>query len=205
MQAAQNNISPKVPLASLHPTLRHRLRAETRASHDQLDLLMGEGKWNCLAFRRRFFLTHAIGFATFGTLFRAAGAEWYDHWSTLALDYLGRDLDDLGLGPLNALVHPLPPSRALDPDGLAPDGLAYVMIGSRLGAALLRQHIKAQDAAPSHYLHLFPDGDMWSDLARRLSMAPAYGMAADRIVTSAETGFALFINAHHTAVNVLPH
>lgn len=102
---------------------------------------------------------------------------------------LDRDASALGLDPLAAVTPSGPPIPALAAD--------YVVLGSRLGARVLRRRWEAGAVArgAGRYLCAPPPTGAWRALCLDLSARPAEGAEAERVVRGARAAFALFEGA----------
>lgn len=172
-------------------TLRERLRADTRVSHDAVDVAFG-----------RFDIRNADGLARFllaqrtaiGVLRRASATDPLRDEVCRAVDDLDADLATLGGGrswvDLGAMKAPV------DDHVLA---RAYIWHGSRLGTRMLAR--RWSDAAdPSireagTYFARLADRSVWRGLTDALDAESGRGRKADRVTGAANDWFAIFEDA----------
>lgn len=153
-------------------TLRHRLRADTRAAHDRLDRMAAGFDLSQRAGYGRFIRGHAL--ATADLLGQGAELGLLRHRLALA----NGDLSAMGMAPVPARPD-TPPG-----DGAPSLGLRYVIAGSHLGARGL-----VQAGRPSALLTDPALADHWAALVAVLKARPATGAAADQVVAQARGVF----------------
>lgn len=167
--------------------LRDRLRAETRAEHEALDAgfadMLAPGQEGLYA---RFLLTNRAGHEAVEPLLSRSSLPWTDEGRLAALR---ADCRALKLPRLSA-----PPPALLSlalPEAL---GAAYVLEGSRLGAAFLLKALRRNGASglPVRYLQASSDPAPFRrliGLANETAWSPA---EMDRAVASANRTFRTF-------------
>jgi heme oxygenase (biliverdin-IX-beta and delta-forming) len=165
------------------PTLHARLQAATRAAHRRLD--------DALA---GFDLTDRTSYDAFLRIHRAAmavlvtqsGAEDRDDFDALlaCLD------TDLSLSPSATRVQSTPRAAG---NGYRERGVAYVVRGSRLGAAFLKKQVPS--SFPAAYLN-HETTLSWPAFLHRLgATAPSDAQAGEEIIAAAQETFQVFISA----------
>lgn len=158
---------PETPMPTMAPEdLRHVLRLGTREDHERLDARMGACDLATRDGMTRFLLAHAIGLQAVAPLAARflqdeLGLEMPDVQAMVA-----QDLADLGC------TAPLPAVPVLKTEGAA--GAAYVLIGSRLGTAVLRSQGYWSPSAPafSRYMEDNSLRTLWQPLVKGLRDLP---------------------------------
>ena len=184
------------------PTLRERLRTETRQDHEALDalfdgMLEDESHGRYRGFVAMNLLAHrAIEPRLVGAL---AEAGWQPGDRLEAAE---RDAHALGLETVE------PPPFALAPLALpAAFGVAYVLEGSRLGARFMLKALQAREAdatrngLPTHYLQASGDPSPFRNLLTAMNEA---GMTEDDQTLAVEAARQTFRYFRQIAAT-LPH
>jgi heme oxygenase len=183
---------PENPMPTMAPEdLRHVLRLGTREDHERLDALLGACDLSTHAGLTRFLQAHAIGLQAVAPL---ATRFVRDELGLAMPDVeamVARDLDDLGCKA------PLPAVPALPTEG--PAGAAYVLIGSRLGTAVLRSRGYWSPGTPgfSHYMEDNSLRALWQPLVKALRDLPEARHEA--ALDTARASFAAFEQGLHLA------
>lgn len=127
------------------------------------------------------------------------GADCAPGVAAMQADLLARlrqDLAALGAAPLGATGE----ARA----NLSPLALDYVLAGSRLGGAVLRQRWQAgalgRAGAPSAYMSAPDYLEIWRAFCAAARDLPATGAVADQVVADAATVFGIFIHSAKAAI-----
>lgn len=169
-------------------TLRTRLRKETGAAHDAVDVLFAKCDLGTSDGLRVFLAAHRDALT-------ALGAATVDSDMALRVDTALTDL----AADLRA-VNYYGPAR-LYPSPTYDDALAqaYLWHGSRLGTQVLaRRFQQAWAGSPpdaGRYLGRPADPAAWRDLSAQLTTQPATGPAADRTVAATIAWFAVSADA----------
>jgi heme oxygenase len=154
------------------PTLRERLRTETRQDHEALDalfdgMLQDEGDGRYRGFVAMNLLAHRAIEPRLVSALAEAGWQPGDR-----LEAAERDAHALGLETVE------PPPFALAPLALpAAFGVAYVLEGSRLGARFMLKALQAREAdatrngLPTHYLQASGDPSPFRNLLTAMNEA----------------------------------
>ena len=174
------------------PNLRLRLRQDTRAAHDALDLALSRFDLTTAEGLRRFLRAQWLGLRALDL----AGSTAQSRTALTSLTAaLRSDLDRLGVA-----VDPDPPVLDFVPEPLAID---YMVAGSRLGSMVLRkQWLAATDpdvrAAGAYFGG--PDHlDLWKAFCRQAEAMPATTAIADRVVQDADRLFEFFLDCARRA------
>ena len=173
-------------------SLRQRLRQDTHRLHEAVDQKYGSQDLQTVSGLSRFLGAHFVAYSTL--------AHWLDglgHFLQPRLDQLAADLRALG-----ADVPPV--SRVSVPDQHQPDGVMYVLLGSQMGARVLRRHWAASEdervLSAGRFLSDETNAGSWQEFARYCSTQPAIGEIADQVVRSAEATFTIFLNGFDAVV-----
>lgn len=172
--------------------LREYLKAATAAAHQRVDDAFGRHDITRREGYGRFLLGHAAVLPAMERSLEAAGIDRIlpDWAARRRREALARDLAALGLaGPLPRPVTP--------PDGTARLlGAAYVLEGSRLGAALLLRRAGASGdpavPAATAYLRHGRGQGLWASFLGVLGTNAAAQDAPDLVVEGAELAFSAF-------------
>lgn len=183
------------------PDMLSQLREATGPAHESLDASFGALDLSQRTGLARFLAAHAMGLEPLFPSFRAFVER------ELALecpDYpamLRADLDVLGVGELPTVPTP----DGLDAAG-ADAGLSYVVCGSRLGLAVLRQRGYWGDSAGfrSTYMSDGRGHDAWKALVPVLRTRTFPPQEADAMRRAALAAFATFESAFATSARVQP-
>ena len=168
--------------------LRDRLRAETRAEHEALDAgfaeMLAPGREALYA---RFLLTNRAGHEAVEPLLSRSPLPWTDDGRLAALR---ADCRALRLPRLRPPAVPAGPRPTL-PDAL---GAAYVLEGSRLGAAFLLKALRRNPASglPVRYLQASSDPAPFRRLIGLANETDWSQAEMDRAVASANRTFRTF-------------
>lgn len=162
------------------------LRAATRTSHDTLDMAFGSLDLEDRGGYVRFLSGHAIGmqalFEPFRTFASDLGIECPDYPAMLRSD----------LAKLNTDADALP--RVCASTGLTPEGVGYVLSGSRLGLAMIARngYWGRNHDLPSAYMEDTQGLAMWKAAAAYLKEAQPSEENAARHCAAATTAFETF-------------
>lgn len=165
--------------------LRGRLRAETRPYHQRVDDAFSQ-----------FDVSRARDLAYFlGAQLAALQALVPQHGpDRAAAATIAADMSSAIAADLAALGTNSPPLLA--PHKADATAVLYVLLGSRMGTQVLahRWRLSADDEArgAGRYLGLDPQKDCWRALCRRLADRPAYGAAADAMISQVASIFDLY-------------
>lgn len=185
-------LRPSDPLP-VPDTLRARLRRELSGVHAALDQMAGQMDLDSHTGYVAFLKMNEAGLAA---LQGAGCAPGLAAMQTDLLARLRQDLAALGAAPLAQTGE-----RRAD---LSPLALDYVLAGSRLGGAVLRQRWQAgalgRAGAPSAYMSAPDYLDLWRGFCAAARDLPATGAAADQVVTDAATLFDMFIRSAQAAI-----
>ncbi|MBO6781783.1 MAG: hypothetical protein JJ899_00645 [Alphaproteobacteria bacterium] len=100
---------------------------------------------------------------------------------------------------LHTLGSPTPRSAAMPDSGFHPVAVDYIVGGSQLGAAVLKQRWASSGdpvvLAARSYFSAPPHTDLWREFTSRLGAMPADGAVANRIVEDARRLFLFFTDA----------
>ncbi|RVT81704.1 hypothetical protein DXV76_19875 [Rhodobacteraceae bacterium CCMM004] len=167
-------------------SLRWRLRAGTRASHERLDALVESWDVGTRAGVTRFLTMQAAALPALradGPLKSAAAIA---------------DLADRARADLARLGATVPSPRSTGP-ALRPLAVDYVVAGAHLGGAVLarRWAVSADPTvrAADRYFTAPPGSALWRDVCADAAARPADGAEADATVADANTVFAIFADA----------
>ena len=176
-------------------SVRHWLRAETRADHDAVDAVYNRLDLREAAGLRLFLQAHARALLPLETALDVAGVErflpdWDDRRRSAAL-----------LADLRAL-NAAPPRTETAPvfDGEAAVlGAAYVLEGSRLGGRLLSRAVASsadpEVRAADRYLTHGQGGALWPAFLAKLDASPALQARPEAALTAARLAFRAFRDA----------
>ena len=171
-------------------TLRARLRAETAGNHARVDALFSTLDLTKPAPLGRFLAAHQAGFA-------AMAATPADAAGGIGREMLKRMIDALD-ADLAHLAHTAP---SLDTDPISEEAIDHIVLGSRLGTAVLRrqwsQSDDAQARGAARYFSLPGCTDAWRAHTIRLSSRSADGPSADTLIRDTKSLFDLFERAFH--------
>lgn len=157
--------------------LRDALRSATSGPHHRLDSALSLLDLSRPADRLAFCLVQRRGFAR---LAAACGGEAAEASAAL-LDTLMALDQDLGPAPAQGPGLDLP---------LHADAVAYLVLGSQLGATVLRRSLPEP---PDHgYFALAPDKTSWRAFCLRLSACPSRSSEAQRVLRDAIRAFSIF-------------
>nr|WP_321442088.1 hypothetical protein [uncultured Hyphomonas sp.] len=185
--SVQTNAGPPAPGDKADPSLRMRLRTETRPQHEQLDRLAGELSFSRFEDMLSFIQANCLAYRS---LIAVAG----DAEPMLAqrLDRARDVLESLD-------THLNHEAVAIDTSGIEPIGLSYVVAGSSLGARLIAQQSEASSDPRVHALAEFlldPEMDRcWRGLADELRNMSGQDSRAEEILVSAANCFRVFQQA----------
>lgn len=162
----------------LEPTLRQRLRAETKLQHDAVEEAMS--RWD---------LSDRYGYGAFLSIHRATLKRLAGRWRLEDR----RDFEAM-LHRIEAdhaaLDLPMWESAAADTPSANGIGVAYVVRGSRLGSRVLRRRV------PEHFPATFLEHEpslTWSEFLDQLSQCPGGGRADQAgVIAGARATFDLF-------------
>ncbi len=192
MQSASPSSSREAPERAAR--LRDRLRAETRVEHEKLDALFADmlepGQEDLYA---SFLRTNRAGHAAVEPLLdRGPLRETAPDWSCGSrLEALEDDCRTHALAPLGAPSVPLPGSGL--PEAL---GMAYVLEGSRLGAAFLLKALRRQtpgsETRSTRYLEVSSDPEPFRRVIGALNAVSLSNEEADRMIVAANQTFRYF-------------
>ncbi|SEJ27049.1 heme oxygenase [Pseudooceanicola nitratireducens] len=187
-------------------SLRARLRADTRAAHDRLDALLSGADLSHRLGLAQFLHAQKHGFDCLALLSDPADPPQTAPVVTALRASLRADLDFLGLGRGQGdLVAAddqsgAPTKTAKKSSGqrnlLASAAVDYMVLGSGLGAAVLRKRwLRASDPSlhgAGGFLTAERSVDDWKALVTRLDSLPGTGAGADRAVADAARIFGFF-------------
>lgn len=183
------------------PDMLSQLREATGQAHESLDASFGALDLSQRVGLARFLAAHAMGleplFPAFRTFVeRELQLECPDYPAMLRAD-----LDALGVGELPATAV----AEGLDAPG-ADAGISYVVCGSRLGLAVLRQrgYWGERDGFRSSYMSDGRGHDAWKALVPVLRTRKFAPDEADAMRRGALAAFATFANAFASAAGVEP-
>ena len=174
-------------------TLRDHLRQSTSDNHARVDALFSTLDLTAPVPLGRFLAAHRAGFAAMRGAMRDAGGLVGGDMLLEMISALDQDL---------ACLSTPAPSLAIDPVG--PDAIDHIVLGSRLGTAVLKRHWStATDPrvrTASRYFSLPGQAPLWRAHTDRLTSCAATGPAAERLVTDTKRLYRLFERAfHHVA------
>lgn len=190
-------------VASSKPDLLSLLREKTGPSHERLDASFGSldlARRDDLA---RFLAAHAIGLAPMFPVFRSfveerLGLDCPDYPAMLAADLAALGIDADALPSLET------------PDEIAPigaeAGVGYVICGSRLGLAMIRQrgYWGEAEGFRSAYMTDGRGHDAWKALVPQLRGQPATPPMAEAAQAAAMAAFDTFSAAFAASAGVRP-
>ncbi|WP_156369400.1 biliverdin-producing heme oxygenase [Aureimonas sp. Leaf324] len=177
------------------PSLRDRLRTDTRDAHEALDASFSDMFADASGAQYRRFIAmnreahEAIEPVLAGSPLGRPGAGG-DHADRL--DAAQRDAQALGIEPRPASPFPLP-----RPDIFEAFGIAYVLEGSRLGAKYMLRAINRDERLsgarwPTHYLEASSDARPFTRLLDRMAAEPASEDDMRRATAAADATFRYF-------------
>ena len=165
------------------PTLRDALRHQTSEEHAQLDRALSRLDLRDPEQRRAFCAIQAHGFYLMGT-----ACNWQAAEATPVLR-----------NALSALEHDITPAQramtvypplAVPGLTLHPDAVAYLVLGSQLGATVLRRALP--EDAQTGFFGMKADTALWRQFCQRMSTQPTDSPLARRVIADARTAFGLF-------------
>lgn len=175
----------------LWSSLRERLRGETRRSHDMVDAAFLAHDITVFGGYTSFLLAHQTVLQSLSISSQNSCGHTLLSEIELLLGRVRADLMSLGEC---ALVPDPPDGRAYDPTALD-----YVLLGSRLGMAVLRKTwSRSSDPAvlsTAKFLSTPPEPIRWRAFCKDLSAMPASGAKADTIIADAHAIFASYARA----------
>ncbi len=177
------------------PSLRDRLRADTREAHEALDASFAgmfsdpEG-----AHYRRFIAMNLAAHEAIEPVLAASPLGLMEDGTpeTPRLRAARQDARQLGLPDISPGRFPLPA-----PDLAEAFGIAYVLEGSRLGAKYMSRAIKRDTSGgdtrwPTYYLEASADVRPFTRLLERMAAEPVDEAGIRRAVEAADTTFRFF-------------
>lgn len=174
-------------------TFRDRLRADTRAAHEDVDAAFSAHDPTSLAGYAGFLAAHDAALRTLDrdtTLPPPLRAR-----ITRDIALIGRDLAHLGAC---ADRMPLPSAHVHDPVAVE-----YIHLGSRMGLKIIlnrwRQSRDDRVGVSAAFLSATDPPDLWRHFCTRLATMPVSGPVADRIVTDCISLFSIYALAARTA------
>lgn len=191
-------MNPSAPLP-VTIDLLETLRGATGPRHESLDALFGALDLMARADLARFLAAHAIGMKPLEAAVRSfakqeLGTDLPDYGALLSADLaeLGVNADRLPAGPDDA---PRDAAAPLAPDAAA--GIAYVVLGSRLGLAMMRRGGYWGEASGfrSRYMEDQSGQAAWKALVPVLRQRPGTGPAATAAASAAVAAFETFARA----------
>lgn len=178
-------------------SLRQRLKQDTLQLHEAVDRKYGSQDLQTVSGLSQFLGAQFVAYATL-----ARWLEGLSHFLQPRLDQLSADLHTLGMS-IPDVPLALPKERH-QPDGAMPDGVMYVLLGSQLGARVLRRHWQGSAdervLQANRFLTDESQSGSWQEFVRYCAAQPAMGEVADQIVRSAEATFQIFINGFDAVV-----
>jgi heme oxygenase len=188
-------------VASPKPDLLSLLREATGPSHERLDASFGSLDLSSRDDLARFLAAHAIGLAPLFPVFRSfveerLGLECPDYPAMLAADLAALGVDGDALPVLEA-------PAAIAPIG-AEAGVGYVVCGSRLGLAMIRQrgYWGEAEGLRSAYMTDGRGHEAWKVLVSRLRGHAASPQAAEAARAAALAAFDTFSAAFSASGSV---
>lgn len=176
------------------PSLRDRLRADTREAHEALDASFAGMFADATGaeYRRFIAMNLAAHEAIEPVLAQSPLGRLQDEGETGRLDAARRDASELGVEAASGPVFPLP-----GPDIFEAFGVAYVLEGSRLGAKYMSRAIKRDRnvngaGLPTAYLEASSDARPFTRLLDRMAAEAADEADVRRAVAAAEATFRYF-------------
>ncbi|WP_068080421.1 biliverdin-producing heme oxygenase [Novosphingobium rosa] len=190
---------PETPMSVMAPQdmrpedLRHVLRLGTREDHERLDAKLGACDLATHGGMARFLTAHAIGLQAVAPLAARFLQDELDLVMPDVQAMVAQDLADLGAAA------PLPALPALTDDGAA--GAAYVLIGSRLGTAVLRTQGYWSPGTPgfSRYMEDTSLRTLWQPLVKALRDHAWSDAGREAALATARASFAAFEQGLHLA------
>lgn len=177
------------------PSLRDRLRADTRDAHEALDASF-EGMFSDAsgALYRRFIAMNLAAHAAIEPILAASPLDLPDDGEPSADRLAAARRDAAALGVETGETAPFPLPR---PDLFEALGIAYVLEGSRLGAKYMSRAIKRDERPggarwPTHYLEASSDARPFARLLDRMAAEAAGEADARRAVDAADVTFRYF-------------
>lgn len=173
-------------------SLRQRLREDTRQLHEAVDTKFGSQDLQTVSGLSAFLGAQFVAYSTIAHCF--VGLR---HVLQPRIEHLKEDLTALGT--------PLPEHNSEKLEGSPQaDGVLYVLLGSQMGARVLRRHWqKSTDARVLQAGRFLSDDSLaqtWQEFVRHCSAQPAIGEMADQIVRSAQATFSIFLNGFDAVV-----
>ncbi|WP_061930797.1 biliverdin-producing heme oxygenase [Aureimonas sp. AU22] len=183
------------PSSQSVPSLRDRLRADTREAHEALDASFAGMFADATGTRyARFIAMNRAAHAAIDPVLAASPLAGLKDEEAPAdrLDAAHRDALALGLAPAPPVRFPLP-----GPDLFEAFGIAYVLEGSRLGAKYMLRAIKIDQRTddvrwPTDYLEASSDARPFTRLLDRMAAERADEPAIRRAVEAADVTFRFF-------------
>jgi len=173
------------------PSLRTRLREETRAAHLRLDEIAKDLDLAHYADVSIFAVAHHAAYSALDKAFQGDFAL-----TRLRLDKATQDIHALGLPTTGLAIADIP-------SAMSELGVTYVIAGSHLGAKVLtKQWSKTRDPRVNAASHLLRDEVLereWAAVLTTLKSLPATGRGADDVVAGAIACFDLFRAAFNAA------
>lgn len=163
-----------------------QLRAATRDAHDRVDVRFASLDLADRADYAAFLTAQARAYLPLEKALTDAGAAAHvEDWAeTRRGALLLADLADLGVDPPETRA---PPSFGNDAELI---GALYVLEGSRLGGAMLRQSVP--DSLPSRFLSARPPGGHWKRIIATLERNLYSDARIEAATNGASRAFALF-------------
>lgn len=169
-------------------SLRKRLRVETRPSHDIVDAAFAGHDISEYDGYVRFLLAHLDALQTLARGGCPGNKVVIDAEIAPLMANLQTDL--------TAIVGHWPVACAMTCRRFHPIALRYVLLGSRMGMAVLRKTwARADDPrvlAASHFLDTPKEPDQWRLFCIELENLPATGAVADQIIADAQAVFSIY-------------
>ena len=180
-----------------HPTeqsLRDALRHQTAKTHELLDQALSRLDLRDSTQRQEFCAIQAHGFHLMGQACNWQAAEATPILRR-AIDALEQDISPARRAMTVYPPHPIPGLT------LQPDAVAYLVLGSQLGATVLRRALPEDQQ--TGFFGLRAETTLWRQFCQRLADQPADTPHARRVISDARTAFGLFdvTNASETTVD----
>ncbi|WP_182086825.1 biliverdin-producing heme oxygenase [Aureimonas sp. ME7] len=181
--------------AAARPSLRDRLRSDTREAHEALDASFADMFGDAEGARyRRFLRMNHLAHEAIEPILSGSPLDWTGRDAPDAgrLAAVRRDAEAIGLPP-----EPAPGFPIENPDLPEALGIAYVLEGSRLGAKFMLRALKREGAGsgdpwPTAYLEASSDARPFAHLIERMDAEPMNEGMVRRAVSAADETFRFF-------------
>lgn len=188
-------MAPVTAVSGIHDqagSLRQRLKQDTLQLHEAVDRKYGSQDLQTVSGLSQFLGAQFVAYSTL-----AGWLEGLSHFLQPRLDQLSADLHALGMS-----IPDVP--LAFPKERHQPDGVMYVLLGSQMGARVLRRHWQGSAdervLQANRFLMDESQSGSWQEFVRYCAAQPAMGEVADQIVRSAEATFQIFINGFDAVV-----